>query len=225
LIRDSKAPEKLMVADNYLTIEAYALALQHGDDEFRLAVDRALSHIYRSGEIGPIFQQAFSGKAKPSQMLANAFRDLRVAGLGRGWRCGKIYAPCDGLVLVIVWPWSEAPGSGCPVEGAANQLVEFIGIFSVVSGPRNHFYRTTPTFIQQGPPRGGLAVAVALAGIRFRSQRHLDHRRNLALELDLEDLVSAVRDHYFDCPEVGQRYLLLCSRPAKAAPSRRRWKW
>jgi polar amino acid transport system substrate-binding protein/glutamate/aspartate transport system substrate-binding protein len=73
LIRDSKAPEKLMVADNYLTIEAYALALQHGDDEFRLAVDRALSHIYRSGEIGPIFQRAFSGKAKPSQMLQTLF--------------------------------------------------------------------------------------------------------------------------------------------------------
>ena len=73
LIRDSKAPEKLMVADNYLTIEPYALALQHGDDEFRLAVDRALSHIYRSGEIGPIFQQAFSSKAKPSQMLQTLF--------------------------------------------------------------------------------------------------------------------------------------------------------
>jgi ABC-type amino acid transport substrate-binding protein len=73
LIHDSKAPEKLMVADNYLTIEPYALALRHGDDEFRLAVDRALSHIYRSGEIGPILQQAFSGRAKPSQMLQTLF--------------------------------------------------------------------------------------------------------------------------------------------------------
>ena len=69
LINDSKAPEKLAVADNYLTVEPYALALPHGDEDFRLAVDRALSHIYRSGEIGPIFQQAFSGKAKPSPIL------------------------------------------------------------------------------------------------------------------------------------------------------------
>ena len=69
LINDSKAPEKLAVADNYLTVEPYALALPHGDEDFRLAVDRALSHIYRSGEIGPIFQQAFSGKAKPSPTL------------------------------------------------------------------------------------------------------------------------------------------------------------
>ena len=69
LINGSKAPEKLAVADNYLTIEPYALALPHGDEDFRLAVDRALSHIYRSGEIGPIFQQAFSGKANPSPIL------------------------------------------------------------------------------------------------------------------------------------------------------------
>src|SRR6516164_9067290 len=69
LINESKSPKKLAVADNYLTIEPYALALPHGDEDFRLAVDRALSHIYRSGEIGPIFQQAFSGQVKPSPIL------------------------------------------------------------------------------------------------------------------------------------------------------------
>jgi polar amino acid transport system substrate-binding protein/glutamate/aspartate transport system substrate-binding protein len=73
LLRDSKAPEKLMVAENYLTIEPYALALPLGDHEFRLAVDRALSHIYLSGEIGTIFQQTFSSKAKPSQLLKTLF--------------------------------------------------------------------------------------------------------------------------------------------------------
>ena len=73
LINDSKAPEKLAVADNYLTVEPYALALRHGDDAFRLTVDRALSHIYRSGEIGPIFEQTFAGKAKPSPMLQALF--------------------------------------------------------------------------------------------------------------------------------------------------------
>src|SRR6516162_11191740 len=51
LIKDSKAPGKLVLAENYLSVEPYALALPHGDDDFRLAVDRALSHIYRSGEI------------------------------------------------------------------------------------------------------------------------------------------------------------------------------
>jgi polar amino acid transport system substrate-binding protein/glutamate/aspartate transport system substrate-binding protein len=73
LLRDSKAPEKLLVAENYLTIEPYALALPLGDQEFRLAVDRALSHIYLSGEINTIFQQTFSSKAKPSQLLKTLF--------------------------------------------------------------------------------------------------------------------------------------------------------
>src|SRR5262249_18827710 len=52
LTRDKEAAAKLMLADNYLTIEPYALAIPRGDEDFRLAVDTALSTIYRSGEIG-----------------------------------------------------------------------------------------------------------------------------------------------------------------------------
>jgi ABC-type amino acid transport substrate-binding protein len=69
LIKESKAPDKLMLADDFLTVEPYALALPHGDEAFRLAVDRALSHIYRSGEIDTIFQATFAGQAKPSKIL------------------------------------------------------------------------------------------------------------------------------------------------------------
>src|SRR5215469_2899477 len=69
LVAESKNPEKISVANNYLTVEPYALALSHGDEDFRLAVDRALSHIYRSGEIGPIFQQNFSTRATQSPLL------------------------------------------------------------------------------------------------------------------------------------------------------------
>ena len=73
LAQQSAAPRKLLLADNYLTIEPYALALPHGDDAFRLAVDRALSHIYRSGEIAKIFAQTFGGKAKPSQIVQTLY--------------------------------------------------------------------------------------------------------------------------------------------------------
>jgi ABC-type amino acid transport substrate-binding protein len=73
LIKDSKAPEKLRLADDYLSVEPYALALPRGDNDFRLAVDRALSHIYRSGEIGTIFERTFGGKAKPSQILQTLY--------------------------------------------------------------------------------------------------------------------------------------------------------
>jgi len=73
LVTKSKAPEKLAVAENYLTVEPYALALPHGDEDFRLAVDRSLSHIYRSGEIGPIFEHNFTGRTKPSGILKALF--------------------------------------------------------------------------------------------------------------------------------------------------------
>jgi polar amino acid transport system substrate-binding protein/glutamate/aspartate transport system substrate-binding protein len=72
LIKESKAPGKLMLAENYLSIEPYALALPRGDEGFRLAVDRALSHIYRSGEIGTIFKRTF-GDAKPGQTMQTLY--------------------------------------------------------------------------------------------------------------------------------------------------------
>jgi ABC-type amino acid transport substrate-binding protein len=72
LIKDSKAPGKLMLAENYLSVEPYALALPRGDEDFRLAVDRALSHIYRGGEIGTLFKRTF-GDAKPGQVLGTLY--------------------------------------------------------------------------------------------------------------------------------------------------------
>jgi ABC-type amino acid transport substrate-binding protein len=75
LILNSKAPDQLMLADAYLTVEPYALALPRGDENFRLAVDRALSHIYRSGEIGPILDRSFSGSGnlKPGPILQTMY--------------------------------------------------------------------------------------------------------------------------------------------------------
>ena len=73
LIRSSKAPKKLTLADDYLTVEPYALALPRDDGDFRLAVDRALSHIYRGGEIGPIFEHTFAGQAAPSPIVKTLY--------------------------------------------------------------------------------------------------------------------------------------------------------
>jgi polar amino acid transport system substrate-binding protein/glutamate/aspartate transport system substrate-binding protein len=69
LMGQSKAPEKLHLADNYLSLEPYALALPRGDEDFRLAVDRALSHIYRSGEIASVIGRTFGISATPSTTL------------------------------------------------------------------------------------------------------------------------------------------------------------
>ena len=73
LIKQSKAPDRLRLGDDYLSVEPYALALPRGDSDFRLAVDRALSHIYRSGEIVSVFQRSFGGKAEPSQILRTLY--------------------------------------------------------------------------------------------------------------------------------------------------------
>jgi ABC-type amino acid transport substrate-binding protein len=73
LIKNSKAPDKLLLAENYLSVEPYALALPRGDEEFRLAVDRALSHIYRSGAINRIFKRTFGANAKPDQVLRTLY--------------------------------------------------------------------------------------------------------------------------------------------------------
>ncbi len=73
LIGTSKAPGKLLLAENYLTVEPYALALPRGDEDFRLAVDRALSHIYRGGDIGRIFSESFEGQAEPSGILKTLY--------------------------------------------------------------------------------------------------------------------------------------------------------
>lgn len=70
----SKALDKLLLAEDYLTVEPYALALAHGDEDFRLAVDTALSHIYRSPEISKIFEQTFEGKVKPTDMIKALYK-------------------------------------------------------------------------------------------------------------------------------------------------------
>ena len=53
------AAEDLTVLTRHFTYEPLALALSRGDDDFRLVVDRTLSRIYRSGEIGNIYASVF----------------------------------------------------------------------------------------------------------------------------------------------------------------------
>jgi ABC-type amino acid transport substrate-binding protein len=67
----------LMLADNYLTIEPYALAMPI-DHDFRLAVDRSLSHLFRTGGLIKVFRQSFDPKAKPSDLIKML---SRVSGL------------------------------------------------------------------------------------------------------------------------------------------------
>ena len=70
---DGKSRPGLMIADIYLSVEPYALALRRGDEDFRLAVDRALSQIYRSGEVAKLFAASFGATTIPSPMLQGLY--------------------------------------------------------------------------------------------------------------------------------------------------------
>ena len=65
--------DKLRLATTYLSVEPYALALPHGDDDFRLAVDQGLSRIYRTGLIAQIFLAAFGPNNPPTDTLKTLY--------------------------------------------------------------------------------------------------------------------------------------------------------
>jgi ABC-type amino acid transport substrate-binding protein len=73
LLRGSGARNALRLSDRYFTHESYALALQRGDDDFRLLVDAVLSQVYRSGAIEDIFAASFGAGAEPSQVLVTLY--------------------------------------------------------------------------------------------------------------------------------------------------------
>jgi ABC-type amino acid transport substrate-binding protein len=61
--------DRLKLSDRVLSFEPYALALPRGDDDFRLAVDRALAGLSRSGEVSKLFDNAFGAGAEPSNLV------------------------------------------------------------------------------------------------------------------------------------------------------------
>ncbi len=66
------AGAKLMLSNDYLSLETYSLMMRR-DADFRLAVNRALAGIYRSGDIAAVFRQAFGPGVLPSPILEAAF--------------------------------------------------------------------------------------------------------------------------------------------------------
>lgn len=68
-----KRPGLTVLADD-LSFEPYAITLPRGDWALRLAVNRALAQIYRSGEILHIFDRWFGGlKLRPTLLLGAAY--------------------------------------------------------------------------------------------------------------------------------------------------------
>ncbi len=70
----SKDPKGYALANVGFSYEPYALMVPRNDAAFRLAVNRTLARLYRSGEIASIFDGWFGGFGKPSGALQALYR-------------------------------------------------------------------------------------------------------------------------------------------------------
>jgi ABC-type amino acid transport substrate-binding protein len=68
--RTSRSPEALSLTDEFFSYEPYGLMLRRGDADFRLAVNRALASLYRSGDVGPIFEKWFGSMRTATGLIA-----------------------------------------------------------------------------------------------------------------------------------------------------------
>ncbi|HSE00722.1 MAG TPA: amino acid ABC transporter substrate-binding protein [Burkholderiales bacterium] len=69
----SKVQGAFKLLEEDFSVEPYALALKRGDHEFRLAVNRVLARLYRTGEIQKIYEQWLGRLGPPSVLLSAAY--------------------------------------------------------------------------------------------------------------------------------------------------------
>ena len=67
--RTSKNPEKLSLIDEFFSYEPYGLMLRRNDSAFRLAVNRGLAQLYRSGDVVPLVNKWFGSIGAPGRLL------------------------------------------------------------------------------------------------------------------------------------------------------------
>jgi polar amino acid transport system substrate-binding protein len=72
-VTQTDSADRLLVIDRRFTLEPIALAMQRGDEDFRLLVDTALSKLYRSGEYAPVYTRYFGAPSATAQMLFQAY--------------------------------------------------------------------------------------------------------------------------------------------------------
>ena len=66
-------PARFALADQYFSYEPYALMLRRGDPAFRLAVNRALARLYRSGQILEVYNRWFGRLGPPSALMLSLY--------------------------------------------------------------------------------------------------------------------------------------------------------
>jgi len=71
----SSGEQRLIITEDMLSFEPYALPLPRNDADFRLVVNRSLSNLYQRGDVGRSWERHFGiHGVKPTQMLLTLYR-------------------------------------------------------------------------------------------------------------------------------------------------------
>jgi ABC-type amino acid transport substrate-binding protein len=71
----SRGEQRLVITEDMLSFEPYALPLPRNDADFRLVVNRSLSNLYQRGDVGRAWERHFGVHGvKPTQMLLLLYR-------------------------------------------------------------------------------------------------------------------------------------------------------
>jgi len=65
-----RSPRPLRLIDEDFSVEPYALALPRDDSRFRLAVNRSLAEVFRSGDISRVYERWLGRFGQPSLLLS-----------------------------------------------------------------------------------------------------------------------------------------------------------
>jgi ABC-type amino acid transport substrate-binding protein len=70
LMKSTESAKPLRLVEEDFSVEPYALALPRNDSEFRLAVNRGLADLFRSGEINQVYTRWLEQFGQPSLLLS-----------------------------------------------------------------------------------------------------------------------------------------------------------
>jgi glutamate/aspartate transport system substrate-binding protein len=72
--RQARQPERYALADELFSYEPYGFMVRRNDAAFRLVVNRAISHLYRTGEITDIYRRWLGDMGEPGLALRIMYR-------------------------------------------------------------------------------------------------------------------------------------------------------
>jgi ABC-type amino acid transport substrate-binding protein len=73
MVANARERQRLAIVEDYFSYEPYALMVRRGDPAFRLAVNRSLSQLYRTGDVFRIYEKWFGALGRPSPLLRDLY--------------------------------------------------------------------------------------------------------------------------------------------------------